>query len=102
MNNSPNTLTKVLNGINSTLNIVNKAVPLYKETKPLIKGMKSTINTIKNSKNDLNNMIKLLKIKNEMSKNNNVPVLKNSNISNTQKIEQVNTYNKVNNPTFFI
>ena len=99
MNNSSTSLSKILNGINSTLNIANKAIPIYQQTKPMIKTVKQTYNTIKNNKNDLSNMIKLMKVKNaikkDMSNKTNV-------IQQPTKQTTNSTYSNINNPKFFI
>lgn len=101
-----NSLTKFLNGINSTLNIANKAIPLFKETKPMINTVKQTYNTLKTSKTDLNNMLKLLKVKNQLKKDMKEPSNKIINnfplINNNQKTITNTTYSNINNPKFFI
>ncbi len=100
MNNSGTSLSKILNGINSTLNIANKAIPLYQQTKPMIQSVKQTYNTIKNNKNDFSNMIKLMKIKNAIKKD-----MSNSLTTNTPSINKKiknSTYSNINNPKFFI
>ena len=99
MNNSGTSLSKILNGINSTLNIANKAIPIYQQTKPMIKTVKQTYDTIKNNKNDLSNMIKLMKIKNAIKKD---MVNKNEAISQPTRTISNSTYSNINNPKFFI
>lgn len=96
MNNNPNTLNTVLTTINNTLNIANKALPLYKETKPMFKTMKNTYTTIKNNKSDIKNILKILKVKNEIKKEN----INNNNIIEYKEIKTLNE--SINNPTFFI
>ena len=97
--NNGTSLSKLLNGINSTLNIANKAIPLYQQTKPMIKTVKQTYNTIKNNKNDLTNMIKLMKVKNAIKKDlNNKPNI----IQQPTKTINNTTYSNINNPKFFI
>lgn len=95
MNNTTG-LTKILNGINTTLNIANKAIPIYNQAKPIFKTVNKTYKTIKNNKNDLTNMIKLMKVKNQIKKDMN----NNTNIQNTKLIKD--NYSNLNNPTFFI
>lgn len=99
MNNNTSTISTILDGISKTLNIANKAVPLYKEAKPLLNNAKNVYTNIKNSKNDLGNMLKLMKLKNEMKNNTNI-----INGSETKKISTIenNTYSNINNPKFFI
>lgn len=100
MNNDPSTLTKILSGINNTLNIANKAMPLYKEAKPIFKTINSTYKNIKTNKTDLSSMIKLIKLKNTIKKD-----MRNNTISipdNKSNTITKNTYNSINNPTFFI
>ena len=99
MNNSSTSLSKILNGINSTLNIANKAIPLYQQTKPMIKTVKHTYNTLKNNKIDLSNMIKLIKVKNAIKKD---MTNKNEVIQQPTKIITNSTYSNINNPKFFI
>ena len=99
MNNSGTSLSKFLNGINSTLNIANKAIPLYQQTKPMIKTVKQTYNTIKNNKNDLSNMIKLMKVKNAIKKDMNNKI---QTTSRPTKTINNSTYSNINNPKFFI
>lgn len=99
MNNSGTSLSKILNGINSTLNIANKAIPIYQQTKPMIKTVKQTYNTIKNNKNDLSNMIKLMKVKNAIKKD---MTNKNEVVSQPTKTISNSTYSNINNPKFFI
>ena len=91
--NNTTTLTKFLNGINSTLNIMNKAVPLYKEVSPMIKNFNKTYKNIKNGKNELSNTIKLLKLKNKIKKDFN-------NEYEPKTISKKNT--NINSPQFFI
>lgn len=101
MNNDPSTLTKILSGINNTLNIANKAMPIYKEAKPIFKTINNTYKNIKTNKTDLSSMIKLMKLKNTIKKDMNTNTIPNieDNISTTITKD---TYNSVNNPTFFI
>lgn len=101
MNNDPSTLTKVLSSINNTLSIANKAMPLYKEAKPIFKTINNTYKNIKTNKNDLSNIIKLMKFKNTIKKDMNTNTISNieDNISTTITKD---TYNNINNPTFFI
>ena len=101
MNNDPTTSTKILSSINNTLNIANKAMPLYKEAKPIFKTINSTYKNIKTNKTDLSSMIKLMKLKNTIKKDMNTNTISNieDNISTTITKD---TYNSVNNPTFFI
>lgn len=96
MNNNPATLSKILTGINNTLNIANKVMPLYKEAKPLVQTVTKTYKNIKNNKNDLSNIIKLVKANNIIKKEEN-----NSSYNKTKLIKS-DSYNKSNNPTFFI
>lgn len=104
MNNSGTSLSKILNGINSTLNIANKAIPLFKETKPIINSAKQTYNTLKNNKNDLTNMFKLMKVKNAIKKDMKEPLknIDNIAIDNNKKTITNTTYKNINNPKFFI
>lgn len=98
MNNSPIGISKVLNSINTTLNIANKAIPLYNQAKPIVSTITKTYKTIKTNRKEIPQLIKLIKVKNQIKKdmNNNISIpnneLKQSNIQ----------YNKINNPTFFI
>lgn len=94
MNNDPTTINKILTGINNTLSIANKAIPLYKETKPLIKNINKTYTNIKNNKSDLSNLLKLMKLKNNIKKENTINVSPN--------LINKDNYNNINNPTFFI
>ena len=96
MNNNPNIFSNVLNGINSTLNIVNKTIPIYKEAKPIISTFTNTYKKVKNNGNDIKKVIKLMKLKNEIKKE--------QNISNTQdSLNYSKTTNQsINNPKFFI
>ena len=100
MNNDPTTLTKILSSINNTLNIANKAMPLYKEAKPIFKTINNTYKNIKTNKTDLSSMIKLMKLKNTIKKD-----MSNNSISIQDDIHNTitkDTYNSINNPTFFI
>ena len=100
MNNDPTTLTKILSSINNTLNIANKAMPLYKEAKPIFKTINNTYKNIKTNKTDLSSMIKLMKLKNTIKKD-----MSNNSISIPDDIPNIitkDTYNSINNPTFFI
>ena len=99
MNENPNTLSKILYGINHTLNIANKAIPVYAQAKPLVKKGYDTYNNIKNNKNNLSNTIKLLKIKNQIKKDmsNKIPI---TNINITSKSKS--KYSNTNIPKFFI
>lgn len=101
MNNNPTTLTKVLSSINNTLSIANKAMPLYKEAKPIFKTINNTYKNIKSNKTDLSSMIKLMKLKNTIKKDMNTNTIPNieENIPTTISKD---TYNSINNPTFFI
>lgn len=101
MNNDPSTLTKILSGINNTLNIANKAMPLYKEAKPIFKTINNTYKNIKTSNGDISSMIKLMKLKNTIKKdmNNNTISHTTNNVPTTINKD---SYNNINNPTFFI
>ena len=101
MNNDPSTLTKILSGINNTLNIANKAMPLYKEAKPIFKSINNTYKNIKTNKTDLSSMIKLMKLKNTIKKDMNINTISNIEDDISTTITK-DTYNSVNNPTFFI
>ena len=96
MNNTPNTFTKILNGINTTLNFANRALPLYQQSKPLIKTVKDSYNNFKKNKDTIGNIIKLMKA-NKVVKNED-KVIENTTI----KTYTNSNNNHVNNPTFFI
>ena len=96
MNNNSGIFTNVLNGINSTLNIVNKAIPIYKEAKPIISTVTNTYKKVKNNGADLKKVIKLMKLKNEIKKDNST-----NNIQNTFNLPKT-TNQTINNPKFFI
>ena len=94
MNNNPSILNNVLNGINSTLNIVNKAIPIYKEAKPIINTVTKTYKKVKDNGKEIPNLIKLMKLKNEIKKDTNANNIQNKfnkrsqtlgNISNSDK-----------------
>lgn len=105
MNNSGTSLSKILNGINSTLNIANKAIPLYQQTKPMIKTVTQTYKNLKNNKNDLNNLIKIIRVKNAIKKDMNQQQNQNNNLplsNNNSKTITNTTYSNINNPKFFI
>ena len=97
MNNS-SSLTKILNGINSTLNIVNKAMPIYKDAKPIINTIKNTYTTIKKNNINLKKTMNLLKLKNQIKKD----YEKKITITNKQKIITKTSNDNINNPKFFI
>ena len=98
MNNSPTSISKILNSINTTLNIANKAIPLYNQAKPIVSTISKTYKTIKTNRKDIPQFIKLMKLKNQIKKDMN----NNSSIPNNE-LKQANIqYNKINNPTFFI
>ena len=99
MNNSGTSLSKILNGINSTLNIANKAIPIYQQTKPMIKTVKQTYKTIKNSKTDISKMMKMMKIKNAIKKDMNNTSLT---IPKSTMTPSTSNYKNTNNPTFFL
>lgn len=96
MNNNSSIFTNVLNGINSTLNIVNKAIPIYKEAKPIINTVTNTYKKVKNNGADLKKVIKLMKLKNKIKKDNST-----NNIQNTFNLPKT-TNQTINNPKFFI
>lgn len=96
MNNNPGIFNNILNGINSTLNIVNKAIPIYKEAKPIISTVTNTYKKVKNNGADLKKVIKLMKLKNEIKKDNST-----NNIQNTFNLPKT-TNQTINNPKFFI
>ena len=97
--NESSTLSKILNGINSTLNIANKAMPIYKEAKPMIKTVRNTYKTLKNNKGELKKMLNLIKLKNQIKKDSKM----NLNISNdTNNPIKSTTQKNINNPKFFI
>ena len=98
MNYEETTLDKLLNGINHTLNIANKALPVYNQAKPLVKKGFDTYNNIKTNGNNITNMVKLLKVKNQIKKDMNK---KNLSIPNFHFKNKQN-YNNINNPKFFI
>jgi len=96
MNNNPGIFNNVLNGINSTLNIVNKAIPIYKEAKPIINTVTSTYKKVKDNGKEIPNLIKLMKLKNEIKKD-----VSTNNIQNTFNLPKT-TNQTINNPKFFI
>ena len=96
MNNNTGILNNVLKGINSTLNIANKAIPIYKEAKPIINTFTSTYKKIKDNKNEIPNLIKFMKIKNELKKD-----ISTDNIQNKFNLQKT-TNSNINNPKFFI
>lgn len=96
MNNNPGTLSKILNGINSSLSIANKVMPIYKEAKPIINTVSSTYKKIKDNGKEIPKLIKLMKLKNEIKKDINITPV-NNNIIKTNS-----SYSNINNPKFFI
>ena len=97
MNNNPTTLSRILNGINTSLNIANKVMPIYKEAKPIITTVGNTYKNLKNNKNDLTNIIKIIKANNTIKKKFN-----NTTNINIKRTKLNKTYSNNNNPTFFI
>lgn len=99
MNNNPGTFNKILNSINSTLNIANKVVPIYKEAKPIINTVTSTYKKVKDNGNDIKKVIKLMKFKNEIKKEQNINT---NNFQNTYNQTITTNNSNINNPKFFI
>lgn len=93
MNNNPGIFNGVLKGISSTLNIANKVIPIYKEAKPIFNTVTSTYKKVKDNGNDIKKVMKLMKLKNEIKKEQNIKIENNKNS---------NTYSNINNPKFFI
>lgn len=97
MNNSSG-LSKILSGINTTLNIANKVVPIYNQAKPLVTNINKTYKTFKNTSKDIPQLIKLMKVKNQIKKDMNTKPIS----FKTSLKSNSNTYSNINNPTFFI
>lgn len=97
MNNSSG-LSKILSGINTTLNIANKVVPIYNQAKPLVTNINKTYKTLKNTSKELPQLIKLMKVKNQIKKDMNT---KSTSFKHSLKSNS-NNYSNTNNPTFFI
>lgn len=93
MNNSVNSISKLLNTINNTLNIANKAIPIYQQAKPILKNVNKTYKILKNNKNEFQNLIKIKNTINKETKNK---------ISNEYTKKHTKIYENMNNPKFFI
>ena len=95
MNNGEGTLFRFLNGVSRTLTIANKAIPVYNQAKPIIKSMNNTYKNFKNNKDNLSNMIKLMRVKNQINKDMNKSIQP-PNITTRTNISNIN------NPKFFL